>query len=79
MVYFIYPYVGQMLGITAVTVCVVGGLGDYRGTILGALIIGLSQSISVLFLPYGLKDAVSFVIFLIILSFRPAGLLGKKV
>lgn len=78
-VYYIYPYIGQMLSITALVVCVVGGLGDYRGTIIGALIIGLSQSLSTLFLPYGLKDAVGFVIFLLVLSLRPTGLLGKKV
>jgi branched-chain amino acid transport system permease protein len=79
MVYYIYPYIGQLLGITAVVVCVVGGLGDYLGTIIGALIIGLSQSLSVLFLPYGLKDAVGFAVFLLILSLKPAGLLGKRV
>lgn len=79
MVYYIYPYLGQLLGITAVIVCVVGGLGNYLGTIIGALIIGLSQSLSILFLPYGLKDAVGFAAFLLILSLKPAGLLGKRV
>ncbi|MEM2338100.1 MAG: branched-chain amino acid ABC transporter permease [Candidatus Bathyarchaeia archaeon] len=77
LVYYIYPYIGQMLGITALIVCVVGGLGDYLGTIIGALIIGISQSLSILFLPYGLKDAVGFIVFLIILSLKPAGLFGK--
>jgi branched-chain amino acid transport system permease protein len=77
LVYFIYPYVGSTLTLKAIIVCVFGGLGNVMGAYFGALIIGLAESLSVFFLPYGLKDAVGFVVFLSILVFKPKGLFGR--
>lgn len=77
LIYYIFPYVGVGLTMIAVIVCVLGGLGNYLGTIFGALIIGLAQSVSYFFIPYGLKDAVGFLIFIFVLMFRPQGIFGK--
>jgi branched-chain amino acid transport system permease protein len=77
-VYYIYPYIGGMFSITAIIICVLGGLGDYRGAYFGALIIGLAQSLSSLFIPFGLKDAVGFAVFVLVLLFRPQGLFGRR-
>ncbi|MEM2103835.1 MAG: branched-chain amino acid ABC transporter permease [Candidatus Bathyarchaeia archaeon] len=77
-VYYIYPYIGGMFSITAIIICVFGGLGDYRGAYFGALIIGLAQSLSALFIPYGLKDAVGFAVFILVLLFRPQGIFTRR-
>lgn len=76
-VYYIYPYVGSLFAITAILICVLGGLGNVKGAYFGALILGLVQSLSVLFLPYGLKDAVGFAVFILVLLLRPKGLFGS--
>ncbi|MEM2370631.1 MAG: branched-chain amino acid ABC transporter permease [Candidatus Bathyarchaeia archaeon] len=76
LIYFIYPYVGSTFTIKAIIVCVLGGLGNVMGAYFSALIIGLAESLSLFFVPYGLKDAVGFIIFILILLFRPKGLFG---
>jgi branched-chain amino acid transport system permease protein len=78
LVYYIYPYVGGTFSTMAVIICVFGGLGDYRGAYFAALIIGLAQSVSILFIPFGLKDAVAFAIFILTLIFKPQGLFGRR-
>jgi branched-chain amino acid transport system permease protein len=77
LVYYIYPYLGGLLGFHAILICILGGLGDYRGAFFGGLILGLAHSLSTLFIPYGLKDAVGFMLFIIVLLFKPKGLFGK--
>lgn len=76
-VYYTFPYVGPWLTIKAFIICVLGGMGSIIGAFWGALILGLAEALSVLFVPYGFKDAVGFMIFILILSLRPSGLFGK--
>jgi len=73
----IYPYVGDIFILTAYVVVVLGGLGSVFGAFLGGLIIGVADSVGAMLLPGSMKSIMSFVIFILILLFRPKGLFGK--
>ncbi len=78
------PFMGFVVGIKAFTAAVLGGIGSIAGAALGGLILGLLESVGPsLFLtglhipgPNQLKDVTAFVILVIVLIFRPGGLLG---
>ena len=55
-----------------------GGLGSIPGAVAGALLIGVVEEISVLFINPAYKSAVAFAAILLVLTFRPAGLFGTR-
>lgn len=55
---------------------ILGGIGNAYGAMAGGIIIGISQEISTAFLPAEYKIAVSFLIMIAVLLFRPRGLMG---
>ena len=74
----IYPYVGDIFVLTAYVVVVLGGLGSVFGAFIGGLIIGIADSIGAMILPGSMKSILSFVIFILILLFKPTGLFGRQ-
>ncbi len=68
---------GMNLGLKGFCAAMIGGLGSSWGSILGGLLLGILEGLGVGFLSSGLKDAVAFVLLLLILYFRPSGILGK--
>jgi branched-chain amino acid transport system permease protein len=72
------PLVGNVFNITAFVIVVLGGMGSVPGALLGGLIIGLTQELSVVFLPSSTKLIGVFVVFILVLLFRPQGLLGRS-
>ena len=64
--------------IKAFTASIVGGVGNIRGALVGGFIIGLVENIGVWFIPSGYKDAIAFVILVIMLVFYPKGMFGSK-
>lgn len=68
---------GSFLGIKGFAGAIVGGLGNPFGAMLGGVVLGLLESLAVIVLPSGYKDAVSFLILLLFLFFKPQGLLGR--
>ena len=72
------PHLGHDFTLTAFIVVILGGMGNLLGALVGGLILGVAESVSTLFLPATLKHAVSFSILIIIMLFRPQGLLGGK-
>jgi branched-chain amino acid transport system permease protein len=80
-------YMGFFPGLKAFTAAVLGGIGNVVGAFLGAIIIGLLESIGPnLFLtglgipsPSQLKDAIAFIVLVLILIFRPTGILGERI
>ena len=74
----VYPYVGWLFVITAFVVVVLGGMGSVFGAFIGGLIIGLADSVGAIFLPGAMKSIISFIIFILILLFKPSGLFGRE-
>lgn len=68
---------GTLLGLKGFIAAVLGGWGKNSGAILGGFVLGIVESTSIAFIPSGYKDGVAFVILLLILYFRPKGILGS--
>ena len=74
--FYIAPDVGESFNIMAFVVVVLGGMGNFIGALVGGLIVGLAESLGAALLPGSLKQLVVFVIFVLVLLFRPEGLFG---
>jgi branched-chain amino acid transport system permease protein len=74
----VYPYVGDVFVLTAYVVVVLGGMGSVFGAFVGGIIIGLADSIGAMILPGAMKSILTFIIFILILLFKPNGLFGRK-
>lgn len=72
------PFVGWTYLLKAFAVVVLGGVGSVAGTLVGGLILGVSENIGVLYLGGGFRDIISFTIFLLVLLVRPHGLFGTS-
>jgi len=72
------PTMGLNVIIKGFTASVVGGLGNVRGAVAGAFLLGLVENIGIWFLPSGYKDAIAFVVLVAFLLFRSQGLFGRK-
>ncbi|MBL7060574.1 MAG: branched-chain amino acid ABC transporter permease [Actinobacteria bacterium] len=77
----LFPFMGMMPGLKAFIAAVVGGIGNIPGAMLGGLFLGMSEILFVAFLPAlsGYRDAFIFAILILILLFKPDGILGKNV
>ena len=76
MLFPINPFVGWSYLLKAFAVVVLGGVGSIIGTLVGGLVIGVSENLGALFLGGGYRNVVSFTIFLAVLLIRPEGLFG---
>ena len=70
--------VGFILGIKAFTAAVLGGIGNIRGALLGGLVLGLAENYGSQLFGSSWKDVVSFLLLVVVLLFRPTGLLGES-
>ena len=75
------PLMGVMPGLKSFIAAVVGGIGNIRGAVIGGFILGLSEILIVAFLPElsGYRDAFAFVFLILILLFKPGGLMGENI
>lgn len=76
-VYFVFPSVGALFVLIAFVVVILGGYNSLTGALIGGLIIGVVEAFSGFFISPHLREAISFVIFILILLFRPRGLFGR--
>lgn len=72
----IHTFMGGPILHRGIAVIILGGMGDIRGAMLGGLILGFSEIMSVAYLSSDFRDAVSFGMLFIILLIRPAGIFG---
>ena len=82
----VHFFMGFMPGLKAFTAAVLGGIGNIPGAMLGGIFLGLIESVGPsLFLdglgiaaPYQLKDAIAFTMLVMVLIFRPMGIMGER-
>jgi branched-chain amino acid transport system permease protein len=70
---------GASLGNKAFFAAIIGGFNNSRGALLGGLIVGVCENLAAAYISPAYKDAVALVIFMVVILFKPQGLLGKKV
>jgi branched-chain amino acid transport system permease protein len=70
---------GSLLGLKGFAAATLGGLGNPLGAVAGGFVLGIVEALGVGVVSAGYKDAIAFVILLLVLFIRPAGLLGAKV
>ena len=74
----IAPGVGEGLAVKGFAVLILGGLGSIPGAIVGGLVLGVSESLAAGFISSAYKDVIAFMVMIVVLLFRPEGLLGKR-
>jgi len=76
----ITPMLGVMPGLKCFIAAVIGGIGNIKGAVLGGFILGLGEIMIVAFFPQlsGYRDAFAFIVLIVILFYKPTGLLGEK-
>lgn len=83
-----HPYMGFLIGLKAFTAAVLGGIGNLQGAVLGGITLGIIESLGSgylgdltggFFLGSNYKDIFAFLVLILVLVFRPSGLLGERV
>jgi len=70
---------GAALGTKAFFAAIIGGFNNSRGALLGGVIVGVCENLAAAYISPAYKDAVALIIFMVVILFKPQGLLGKKV
>lgn len=76
---YVNPHVGALFTLKAFVIVILGGLGSFTGALLGALVVGLAESIAGAWFSASVAAAVPFVILILILLMRPEGLMNRSV
>jgi branched-chain amino acid transport system permease protein len=76
---YVNPHVGALFTLKAFVIVILGGLGSFTGALLGALVVGLAESIAGAWFSASVAAAVPFVILILILLTRPEGLMSRSV
>ncbi|MDF1617883.1 branched-chain amino acid ABC transporter permease [Petrocella sp. FN5] len=74
----VYPTMGMMIGLKAFSAAVLGGIGVFYGSIVGGLLIGLTEALAATWFGAEYRDSVAFIVLILVLILRPMGLFGKK-
>jgi len=72
------PYVGMPMFLNAVVALIIGGVGSFRGTIVGGFFLGIIQSMTIWAFSSRWQSAITFVLLIIFIIVRPQGLFGEK-
>jgi branched-chain amino acid transport system permease protein len=76
-VFLAYPSMGDLASLKAFSVVILGGLGNLPGATLGGLILGVAEELGAGYVSSGYRDAVGFVIIILVLLLRPSGLFAR--
>ncbi len=70
---------GFLAGLKGFTAAVLGGIGNIAGAVVGGLVLGVVEALAIQFLPSAWKDVTAFALLIVVLVFRPQGILGARV
>ncbi|TJX15830.1 branched-chain amino acid ABC transporter permease [Tissierella creatinini] len=74
----VFPIMGYSYGLKAFAAAILGGIGSIPGAMVGGFVIGIVETFGAAYISAGYRDAFAFGILIIVLIFRPSGILGKK-
>ena len=76
----VHPYMGIMPGLKAFIAAVFGGIGSIPDAVIGGVALGFVEIMTVAFMPElsGFRDAFAFILLVLVLVFKPTGLLGER-
>jgi len=77
-IFLVYPSMGDLASLKAFSVVILGGLGNVPGATLGGLLLGVVEELGAGYVSSGYRDAVGFVIIIVVLVLRPAGLFARS-
>ncbi len=72
------PYIGSIPAVKAFAIVIIGGLGSIPGAIIGGLIYGIAENFAIITLGGAWKDAISFIILILVLIVKPTGIFGES-
>ncbi|WP_102691105.1 branched-chain amino acid ABC transporter permease [Rummeliibacillus pycnus] len=72
------PQMGLSIGLKGLAIIILGGMGNVKGAMAGGLILGLSETVLVAYGDSGYRDAIAFIMIIVILLLKPQGLFGSK-
>ena len=72
------PFVGGPLVAKAFVIAILGGLGSTIGALVGGMVLGLVETVGTVFIPSSYQELLGFSVLVLVLVFRPQGLLGKR-
>jgi branched-chain amino acid transport system permease protein len=76
-VFLVYPSMGDLASLKAFCVVILGGLGNFAGAAIGGLLLGVAEELGAGYVSSGYRDAVGFVIIVVMLLVRPSGLFAR--
>jgi branched-chain amino acid transport system permease protein len=70
---------GWSYGLKAFTAAILGGIGNIPGAMLGGILLGVIEALGAAYISFAWKDAIAFLVLILILIIRPTGILGERV
>jgi branched-chain amino acid transport system permease protein len=77
-IFYIVPNIGSFFILIAFVVVVLGGIGNFMGAFLASFIVAIAESVGALFMPGSTAPVLPFLLFILVLLFKPEGLLGAR-
>ena len=74
-----YPTMGYLAGVKAFAAAVLGGIGSVPGAMLGGVVLGIAETLGAGYLSSPYRDGVAYAVMILVIIFRPSGLLGRAV